>query len=96
MTLQFHDLRNQSPDLCSTRLGNKIWYALNGVRAIFDDLPFIDEHVQVRVRAFIRSLDRGRVVLATGARAHTLQCSQCRRLMASCCNCRRKSRHSSC
>jgi diacylglycerol kinase (ATP) len=49
VALQFHDLRTQSPELCSTRLGNKIWYALNGVRAIFDDLPFIDENLQLIV-----------------------------------------------
>jgi len=48
--LAFHRLRNEAPALCSTRLGNKVWYALNGIKQqLLEEIPCIDAHVQIEI-----------------------------------------------
>lgn len=39
VVLDFHNLRKEQPDLCSTRVGNYFWYALNGMAAVFSQIP---------------------------------------------------------
>jgi len=49
VALAFHTLRNEAPALCSSRLGNKFWYVVNGVRTMLGQIPMIDQFIEVEV-----------------------------------------------
>ena len=49
VALAFHNLRNEAPALCSSRLGNKFWYVVNGVKTMLGQIALVDQFVQVEV-----------------------------------------------
>jgi len=49
VALAFHNLRNEAPALCSSRLGNKFWYVVNGVKSMITQIPLIDQFIEVEV-----------------------------------------------
>lgn len=49
VALEFHLLRNEVPDLCSTRLGNKMLYTLQGLKAMFDPEVPLSQMVALKV-----------------------------------------------
>jgi diacylglycerol kinase (ATP) len=49
VALAFHKLRMEAPALCSSRLGNKFWYLMNGIKTMIGKIPLIDQFIQVEV-----------------------------------------------
>mmetsp|Transcript_11704 Transcript_11704/g.29577 ORF Transcript_11704/g.29577 Transcript_11704/m.29577 type:complete len:762 (-) Transcript_11704:45-2330(-) len=49
VVLAFHELRQSMPSLCSTRLGNKLIYAIEGGKACFNSFPSINSLFDVDI-----------------------------------------------
>ena len=49
VALSFHNLRNEAPVLCSSRVINKFWYFVNGVRTMIEPIPMVDKFVSIEI-----------------------------------------------